>query len=370
VASAPTGNTCYFGNNIGRFSDFTMRIFLNCAFLLGLAAQCAPAAEYAVEPLPQPISNNAVAILKLHGEFELFSLMGIGPKKTWESVSTVAYEVNAGTGRAATIHAVPGTTGRLGAMAIGASNRVYLFGGYVIYQGGGMVVSDANVYEPDHDRWLRLPDIPVPVADAVIGVFHDRYIYLIGGRTDHGLISDVQVYDLEKSRWAKATSIPGAAVFGHAGGIVDDTIISIDGARRNETNNPPFVASEECWKGKIDHHNPANISWEKLPNHPGNAHFHIAGGASERDGKVYFSGGSETPHTYTGIGFDGKPAEPSTATFAFNVRTGKWETIDDTNPNPTMDHRGLLVTPEGLVVIGGMDKDQQVAARIEVLAKK
>ncbi len=34
-----------------------------------------------------------------------------------------------------------------------------------------------------------------------------------------------------------------------------------------------------------------------------------------------------------------------------------------------MDHRGLLVIQEGLVIIGGMDKAQQVTSKVAVLSK-
>jgi len=329
------------------------------------------AAESPVEPLPDPVSNNAVAILKLHGQFALFSLMGIGPKKTWDSVMTIAYELDAGSGKAYTIHSVPGTAGRIGATAVGASGRLFLFGGYIVYQGGGMAVPDANTYEPANDRWVRNADVPTPVGDAVIGVYRDRYIYLVGGRTNSSLVSDVQMYDLEKDRWSKATSIPGPPVFGHAGALVDDTIIYVDGAKKNDTGQGArFVASDECWKGRIDHHHPNVIAWTKMPNHPGNARFRIAAGGSEKDQMIYFSGGSDNPHDYNGIGFDGKPSEPSPVTFAYNLRAGKWETLNDNTPDPTMDHRGLLVTPEGLVIIGGMEKGQQVTGNIQVLSKE
>jgi hypothetical protein len=40
--------------------------------------------------------------------------------------------------------------------------------------------------------------------------------------------------------------------------------------------------------------------------------------------------------------YDGKPSEPSPATFDFNLRTGKWETINPNALDPTMDHRRLL----------------------------
>jgi|SRR5579862_1746783 len=349
-----------------------MKLTLKFFPLLVLNTAAALAATSGVETLPAPLSDNAVAILRDRGQFELFSLMGIGSKKTWNAVTTDAYQLDAVSGKAKTIHAVPGTAGRIAAMAIGATGRVFLFGGYVVFQGGGMAVPDANLYEPDHDRWLRLADVPTAVGDAAIGLYRDRYIYLIGGRSNGRLVSDVQIYDTAKAKWFSGNPSPGPAVFGHAGALVGDTIIYIDGARENPDRGkgPRFVASEECWMGKIDHHNPAKIDWTKLPNHPGNARFRIASGGSEKDDAIYFSGGSDNPHEYNGIGFDGKPAEPSAFTFAFKVRSGKWEILDNNTPDPTMDHRGLLVTPEGLVIIGGMEKGQQVTGSIEVLSKK
>jgi len=328
------------------------------------------ATDAGVEPLPEAVSNNAVAILKIHGGMDLFSLMGLGAKKTWDSVSNAAYEVDADSGKADTIHPVPGTAGRIGAMAIGAAEEVYLFGGYVLYQGGGMAVPDVNFYELAHDRWFRGADMPVAVGDAVIGVYRDRYIYLLGGRGNNGVVADVQIYDLDKNRWLRGTAIP-EAVFGHAGSLVGDTLVYVGGARRNPGGNSPrFVASEECWMGKISHHDLTKITWTKLPAHPGAAHFRIAAGGSEKDEKIYFAGGSESPYDYNGMGYDGKPAEPSPVSFAFNLRSSKWETIDENIPNPTMDHRGLLVTREGLVIIGGMEKGQQVTAKIVVLSKE
>lgn len=53
--------------------------------------------------------------------------------------------------------------------------------------------------------------------------------------------------------------------------------------------------------------------------------------------------------------------------FAFNDYTGEWETISQDNPEPTMDHRGLLVTRRGLVIVGGMEKGQQVTAKVTVV---
>jgi N-acetylneuraminic acid mutarotase len=329
-------------------------------------------AQSGVDPLPDPVSDNAVAMAKVHGDLLLFSFMGIGAKKTPDAITSTAFSLDAKEGKWSAIHAVPGTAGRIGAMAANVHDQLFLFGGYVVDSpGNGMVVPDVGVYQPANDRWLRGTDLPLPVGDSVVGVYRDRYVYLVSGRARGDVVNDVQVYDAEKDRWLKGTPIPGTPVFGHAGALVDGTILYVDGARKNPAGNTPrYVASDECWMGKIDHRDPTKIQWTKLPNHPGTARYRIAGGGSEKDQKIYFAGGTDNPYDYDGIGYDGKPAEPSPVTFDFNLRTGKWETINENTPDPTMDHRGLLVTHEGLVLIGGMEKGQKVTARVTLLSKE
>jgi hypothetical protein len=163
-------------------------------------------------------------------------------------------------------------------------------------------------------------------------------------------------------------------VFGHAGAILGDTIVYVDGAYKNPSGSAPkYVASSECWMGKLPNSKKGDITkivWTKLPPHPGNARYRIAAGAGppeKRAGRIYFSGGTDNPYNYNGIGYDGQPAEPSPVTFAFNLRSRAWETLSDNTPGPTMDHRGLLVTRRGLVIVGGMEKGQQVTARVTVV---
>jgi N-acetylneuraminic acid mutarotase len=326
-----------------------------------------------LEPLPVPLSNNAVASVKSRGSLLLYSMMGMGPKKTWDAASNSAYmlDPDADTPKWVEVRSVPGTVGRLAATAVGTREHIFLFGGYVVdAQGGETTLPDVNTYEPLTDRWFRAEDMPVAVDDSVAGAYRDRYIYVVSGWSKTDAVHDVQVYDAEKNKWSQATPTPGTPVFGHAGAVVGDTIVYIDGAYKNPAGGKPkYVPSDECWMGKIDHHDRSKIQWSKLPNHPGTARYRIAAGGSEKDEKIYFSGGTDNPYDYNGVGYNGAPAEPSPVTFAFNVRTSKWETINEHLPQPTMDHRGLLVLPEGLVIVGGMEKGQQVTSRVVVLPK-
>jgi N-acetylneuraminic acid mutarotase len=324
-----------------------------------------------IPPMPFPVTSNAVAWLK--GGTEVYSLMGVGSKRTWDDVSNKMYVLPLKSGKWIEAKAVPGVAGRLGASAIGAKGKVYVFGGYVIDgQGGEFIVGDVNVYLADEHRWYRAADIPFPVEGAVIGVTHDRYIYLIGGRSKNGPIDNVQVYDVERNTWTQATPFSGTPVFGHAGGVADEVIVFVDGAKidASKKEGTVYVASDECWMGKIDKKDPNKIEWSKLPPHPGPGRFGIVAGAGDRDHRILFSGGTTTPHNFKGLDVDGKPAVLSPVTFAFEVHGDHWETITEDTEDVRADGRGIAFTPIGPLIIGGMLKDSAISARVLMLPKK
>jgi N-acetylneuraminic acid mutarotase len=342
-----------------------------CAVLLpALGAMVLLVADASkIPPMPAAVSSNAIASLK--GGLELFSMMGVGPRKTWDDITNQVYVLHLASGKWSDGRSVPGVAGRLGAAAAGARGQVFLFGGYVVdAQENEITVPDVNAYEPERQRWYRAADIPMAVDRAMIVANRDRYIYLVGGRSKNGPVNNVQVYDAEKDSWSQATPLPGTPVFGHAGGLADDTIVYVDGAMKNPAEGAAYVAGDECWMGKIDHKHPDKIEWSKLPPHPGPARFGIAGGAAERDRKIFFSGGTAAPHNFKGLNYDGHPAEMSTVTFAFNLRSKQWETITEDTYDPRMDSRGILDTPLGLVVLGGMVKNQAATARVSFVPKK
>jgi hypothetical protein len=102
-----------------------------------------PAALAQVAPLPAPVSNNAVAVVKSGKHESIYSFMGIGAKRTWDSITNAAYAMDTSTGKWTELRPVPGPAGRIGASAIGARGQILLLGGYTVDgQGGEITVSD------------------------------------------------------------------------------------------------------------------------------------------------------------------------------------------------------------------------------------
>ena len=152
--------------------------------------------------------------------------------------------------------------------------------------------------------------------------------------------------------------------------MADDTIVYVDGAKKNPAAGNPYVASDECWMGKIDHKDPNKIEWSKLPAHPGPGRFGIVAGAGDQEHKILFSGGTTTLHNFKGLDSDGKLAEISPVTFAFELHGNRWETITEDTFDVRTDGRGILSTPLGPLILGGMLKNGAVSARVLALPKK
>jgi len=343
---------------------------LRISIFLILLAVFMTAAEKKWDRLPLVVSNNAVATVKINKHVFLFSFMGITGQKTWKDVTNRAFSLDTSTGNWEELRPVPGPAGRLAASAIGVHDFVYLLGGYTVDGNGEETsVRSVEVFVPGRDIWYRGPDMPMGLDDSVVGAYRNRYIYTVSGWSQSDAVRTVMLYDTEKNTWQQATPIPGTPVFGHAGSIVDDTIIYVDGAYKNPAGpQPKYVPSDECWMGKIDRSDLTKITWTKIPNHPGKARYRIAAGAGEH--KIYFAGGTDNPYNFDGIGYDGQPSEPVATAFAWDARTSKWETVKEGIADPTLDHRGLLVTSRGLVRVGGMAAGQKIVANVAITPTK
>jgi len=319
--------------------------------------------------LPEPVSNNAVAIAEVEGRLTLFSFNGLSVGKAYQDIHAKAFSIDLPTKRSKTIASLPDGKGRLASIAVALNNRVFVMGGYTVAKDHSEV-STPEIFEyfPLENKYQIITKMPVPVDDTVVLVYQQRYLYLISGWHDTGNVNLVQVYDTKDDRWFNATPFPGAPVFGHAGAIVKNQFLIADGVKINRVvdGKREYSPSDENWIGEIDKNNPAIILWKKIQKHPFKPLYRMAAAGLTQSHQIVFAGGSDNPYNYNGTGYDGIPSKASSAVFSYDFKQSKW-LVHLPLAQASMDHRGLLVGKDKLYIVGGMGEKQTVLKSVQTI---
>jgi len=333
----------------------------NFALLALLAQQ--PAPQWTIAPeLPSPTTNNAVVAVNTERGAAVFSFLGLDSTKVWSGIHSRSFRWTIGDAEWTEVQPVPGR-GRLAATAQAIAGTIYLFSGYTVdADGSEKSLPNVDIYDPDTDTWSRGADIPIPVDDAVSGLWNDSLIYLISGWHDSGNVAYIQFYDPLRDEWHQATPIPGPPVFGHTGSIVGNSIVYVDGAIPND-GTTRFVLTRSSWRGDIDPDDPTKVTWTQMEHHPGPGLYRAAAGTI--DDRIVFAGGTDNPYNYNGVGYNDVGAQPVDRVFAFDLAVGGWLELG-TLPLPSMDHRGIAVVDGVMVIVGGMGVGQEVLKRVAV----
>jgi hypothetical protein len=318
-----------------------------------------------IPPLPIPVSNNAVAGLRVGGSTRLYSFMGLTTGKTHADIVRSAFEYDSLDGAWRRLPDVPVSEGRLASVAATADGAVYLFGGYSVAADGHEISTpDVLRFDPNDRTYRRVAPMPTPVDDSVALTLEDRWIYLVSGWHQDRNLPLVQVYDSREDRWERATEFPGAPVFGHAGAILGRELLICDGVRLDViAGKRTFTASPECWRGTIDPTNLRTIAWRRVAPHPGAARYRMAAAADARTGALLFLGGSENPYNFNGIGYDGRPSPASAQAQAYDLAADRWRALPEL-AQASMDHRGLVAIDGRYAILGGMRDGQRVSADV------
>ena len=371
-----------------RIADYTTeliaRVFMSKILSLSVLALCyilplATATVFANTnkhgELPKAVSNNAVAQVKANNQDYIISFSGLASGKSFEDVHnyTYVYDVKLQTWQVKSpvpiAKAINGLTGRLASVATAINDTAYVFGGYTVAKDHSEVsVPDVYAYHVLTDQYQQLAAMPVPVDDSVALAYKNRYIYLISGWHNDGNVNLVQLFDTQTNQWQQASPFPGKPVFGHAGGIVDNTLVICDGVRVDVhlTKRRSYAAENACYRGEINLKNPSNISWHQVKHPTGTSRYRMAArgviNSVTNSKEIVFVGGSDNPYNYNGIGYNGEPSTPSNEIWRYNIATATWQ-ITYSNI-ATMDHRGLLELNGKLLTVGGMGKNQKVLKSI------
>ncbi len=346
-----------------------LRVVLSAAkdLLVPLAIAAAltlPAHAHAqVQPpaLPMPVTNNAVAALPRGPGAGLYSLLGIDSTKRWSGITRRAFHLPAGARAWRELPPVPGTVGRLAAIAFAVRGKVYLIGGYTVDSAGAeRSLPNVDIWNPGRRTWQSGAPTPVAVDDAVGGVWRDSIIVLVSGWHDTDNVADVQLYDVVNDRWMRGTPFPGVPVFGGSGAVSGDHVLVMDGARR-APGPVTYVLASQSWLGRIDPRDPTRITWDTVSAHPGPARYRAA--AAGCAGAFVVAGGTDNPYNYNGVGYDKRPAAPLREVLTLDVVRRAWRS-DSSAPVATMDHRGLVAWRGSWWIVGGMRASQTVSAGV------
>ena len=323
-----------------------------------------PVPEWSVAPsLPVGTSNNAVAAVQDGSDCVVYSAMGIDKARSASAIHRRVQRWRPDQPTWETIEDVPSDQGRVAASAVGLRGKLYVLGGYSVGPGSTEVSFDAvHVYDATGDSWSRAADLPIPIDDAVVAVWRDRWIVVVSGWSNTGNVDAVQIYDVEVDDWMLATAFPGAPVFGHAGAISGDHIVVVDGA-----GGPRFDLFNQAWLGELNPQNPTEIVWTSLGEHVGAPRYRAAAGLV-RTGTIWIHGGTSIPYNYDGLSYrDATPSPPLETTLQFDVETRTFSEVVHSGAIATMDHRALAVCDDTVYVVGGMVIGPQVTGLVQRL---
>jgi len=338
--------------------------------VVGCTGSTTGARWHRLADLPIPISNNAVCA-QAHpgGTWTAYSFMGITDPDDPRTITARAYAYDSSSNRWERIADAPLLEGRarIAASAVCVAGRILVLGGYTVEPETGNETTDPRLLEylPAEDRYAQLVPPPIPVDDTVVGVWKDRYVYLVSGwhGPEHANTTAVQVYDVATDSWQMCAPIPvpESGLFGHAGGIVRDHLIVMDGvAIEPQGNGRRFAISNRVLIAALDDTSPAALEWTELSPHPGEPTYRAAPTPGGVD-RLVVLGGTQNPYNISGVGYNGRPSRPMDQVLSFDPdaisdRPGcGWALIEPAGSRqPTMDHRTLAPTPDGLLVVGGM----------------
>ncbi len=318
--------------------------------------------------LPRPISNNAVSTVTVGAKQYVVSFNGLAAGKTHSDTLNTTYVYDVAKGKWSESTPVPGGVGRLASAAASVGDKAFVFGGYSVAEDGSEVSTAwVHAFDPVAGVFEERAGMPVPVDDMLALAYADRYIYLVSGWHDVGNVNLVQRYDSVEDSWAQATPIPGNGVFGHAGGIVGDTMVYCDGVaiRVNADRRRDFVPNDQCFLGVIDASDARRIDWRTIDAHPGAARYRMASAGLPAQRMILFVGGTDNPYNFNGVGYDGRPSSPIGDALLFDLDTLSWRVVASTAP-PSMDHRALAPIGPGWATIGGMLGGQSVTDQVVV----
>lgn len=317
-------------------------------------------------PMPEAVSNHAVATATVHGVPHVYSFSGIDATKIWSGLHNRAFRYNTQTNVWDTIPSLPSERPRIAAGASTVNNLIYIMGGYQVFANQSeLSLDDVFIYNPETNSYLpNGTPIPVPIDDHIQAVWRDSLIFLVTGWSNTTNVGNVQIYNPATDNWQVGTPVPNNTnyeVFGGSGTIIGDTIYYAGGA----TINGAFELGKHFRKGYINPNNPTEIEWEAMEI---DAALGYRMGVLNYENTAIWVGGSAISYNFNGIAYNGSGGVSALGRMVeYNPQTGQLIELLDQIP-ATMDFRGIAqIAPNQYILCGGMVQNQEVTNQTYLL---
>lgn len=341
-----------------------MRLLLLVLVLVLLGSGAQSQIEYELlTPLPEPVSNNAVASVQIDGKWYIYSFSGIDTTKIYTGIHAKVFRYDVDMGTWSQLNNLPGNQPRIAAGASTIQGKIYVLGGYEVFQNGSEIsVNSLHVFDPVTNTF-EADAIPIPTAidDQVQVVYKDSLLYSITGWSNFGNVDEVWIYDVFNKTWTEGTKTPIAAsfqAFGASGTIIGDTIYFIGGAM----DLGGFPASNRLRKGYINPLDASDLTWSAAQEENGISY---RPGASSIGEKPFWLGGSLRTYNYNGIAYSDNTGVNATNRIVFYDKNDGQLYEHEYDFPAIMDLRGLVkIGDNQFVSVGGMMEDQTVTDRV------
>lgn len=353
-----------------KFKKYIVVFIISLVYISGFAQEKEIWRVRELAPLPEGISNQSVAVSKIKGKVKVYSFYGLDSSKIWSGIHHKAYCLDLKKNKWKRIKDVPDTLGRIASASTVIKNKIYIVGGYAVFQNHKEQSSSATyIFNPQKRSYTQGKNLIYPIDDQVQTVYKDSLLYVVTGWSDSLNINKVQVYFPEKNLWKEATSTANdstAKVFGASGAILEDTLYYLGGASYGKS----FPLVNTFHKAYINPKNPLELDWQEVQKYPKPLRYRAGVFISEN--KIYWLGGSAISYNYNGISYQNKQAvKPNSNLLSYDPTTGQFSILEFQKPLSIMDIRNIgKIDEHSFILVGGMNDSQKVSKKVYLIEKE
>lgn len=319
--------------------------------------------------LPTPTTNHVVVKADLDGRPQMYVFGGLTDTQSIANMTNKAWRLDLTQQNSekkwvelSPLPSVIKSSGHMASSAVTIGDNIYIVTGFTHPQvNKPNKTSEVYRYHIPTDQYALMSEIPISVADSLAVTYKERYVYLIGGWHLDAPVNTVQIFDTYKNEWSMGSPLPGPAVFGHAGAIIDNVLLFCDGATTTtETFRISKINSYKgCFLGQINVITPKRIAWQQWVHPTDVGKYKMAAYADLERSTITFLGGSEKLHDFAGKTQNQQPLTDNQGIWVFDLNKNSWRVINSTST--AFDLNSVVEFENQFWILGGMKANGDIS---------